>query len=194
MADMTGAYFVNPGDLEALAAELRSQGRKLVLTQGVFDLVHIGHSKYLQKAKELGDVLIVGVDSDAMTKKRKGNHRPIVPEKERVSMICSLRWVDFVTIRDEVDDLGSLVRKLTPDVFVISSSTKDTENFEQAIRQEHGAYCKQIVCLEPQAQTSTTARIRDIVESGSIDKMLDLSQDLENVFSKHNISFKINKN
>ena len=87
------------GSLESLAElaeHLRGIGLRLVLTSGSFDLVHLGHVKYLAKAKELGDVLIVGVDSDAKIRRRKGEDRPMVPQSERLEMLAHQRPVDVI--------------------------------------------------------------------------------------------------
>ena len=111
--------------LKGAVDTLRKDGRRIVLTQGVYDLIHEGHALYLEKAKAYGDVLVVGVDSDALTKLRKGPERPIVPEAERVRMLTHLRHVDLVTIRNVNDDLGTLIRLVRPDVLVVSESTRD---------------------------------------------------------------------
>ena len=78
----------------------REGGKKIVLTQGSFDLVHIGHARYLQKAKDHGDFLVVGIDSDAKIKARKGPDRPIVPEDERMEMLTHIKHVDLVVLKD----------------------------------------------------------------------------------------------
>src|SRR5579871_5634371 len=84
--------------LKDVIANLKQEGAKVVLTQGVYDLIHEGHARYLEAAKSYGDVLLVGVDSDELTKLRKGPNRPIVPQGERVTMLLHLRHVDLVTI------------------------------------------------------------------------------------------------
>jgi D-glycero-beta-D-manno-heptose 1-phosphate adenylyltransferase len=144
--------------------ELKDKGYKIALTQGVWDLIHEGHALYLEKAKSYGDVLIVGVDSDELTRERKGNSRPIVPQKERISMLLHLRHVDIVTIRELNQDIGSLIRLVSPDVLITSKSTSD---FTAKLKKEYEPYCKKIVTLSPQATTSTTARIRNITIDGA---------------------------
>jgi len=132
-------------------------GLKVVLTQGVYDLIHEGHARYLEKAKSLGDLLIVGVDTDELTRSRKGPTRPIVPEEERISMLVHLRHVDVVTLRHINHDIGYLIRIVKPDVMVFSKSTKDIP--AKDIR-EYKKYCGIIKVLPPQSTTSTSARIR----------------------------------
>ncbi len=150
--------------LSKILADLRKQGKKIVLTQGVYDLIHEGHALYLEKAKAYGDVLVVGVDSDELTRARKGPNRPIVPESERVKMLVHLRHVDIVTIRELKHDLGDLIRLVKPDVLITSFSTAD---FTTEMKKMYKDYCKKIVTLAPQATTSTTARIRNLTIEGA---------------------------
>lgn len=96
---------------------LRAAGKSLVFTNGVFDLLHVGHVRYLAEARSLGDALIVAVNSDAAVRKLKGEGRPLVPEAERAEILAALRQVDYVTIFDDVSP-RSLIAKLLPDVLV----------------------------------------------------------------------------
>lgn len=145
-----------------LVSSLKAAGQKIVLTQGTYDLVHDGHCEYLAKARAQGDVLIVGVDSDAKVKRRKGPQRPIVPEKERVNILTYLRAVDFVTIKNEDEEHLGLLRKIHPDVLVVSESTKDREFTKEKIA-ELEQFCGTVVVLPPQSVTSTSARLRRIM-------------------------------
>jgi rfaE bifunctional protein nucleotidyltransferase chain/domain len=88
-------------ELSSLGIRLRSEGKRVVFTNGCFDVLHVGHLRYLQDARELGDVLVVGVNTDAGVRRLKGPERPIVPEAERVEMLAGLRCVDYVTLFDE---------------------------------------------------------------------------------------------
>jgi rfaE bifunctional protein nucleotidyltransferase chain/domain len=152
-------------DQKALVKELKAQGLKIVLTQGVYDMLHEGHALYLEAAKARGDVLIVGVDSDELTRKRKGPNRPIVPQAERVKMLIHLRHVDVVTIREAKHDIGELIRLVQPDVLVTSSSTED---FKKDLADgKYNKYCGKVVILPPQATTTTTARIRNLTIEGA---------------------------
>jgi rfaE bifunctional protein nucleotidyltransferase chain/domain len=169
-------------DISKIANLLRKNNHKIVLTQGVWDLIHEGHAKYLQKAKALGDVLIVAVDTDEVVKHMKGPSRPIVPEKERVEMISHLKHVDIIVMKESKTDHGKLIRAIKPDVFVISQSTKsnyDNKKFIDGIREEHGNYCKKIVNLKPQSTTSTTARIRLLTIKGAEDLAMELHKVIE---------------
>lgn len=150
--------------LRSLVSSLKTLGMKVVLTQGVYDMIHEGHASYLEKAKSLGDILIVGVDSDELTKLRKGPKRPIVPQGERVNMLLHLRHVDLVTIKEVSHGIGDIIEIVRPDVMVFSSSTveitpTEIKGYEQ--------YCGEIVVLPPQAATTTTARIRNLTIEGA---------------------------
>ena len=87
--------------LHALLAPLRARGARIVFTNGVFDLLHLGHLRYLQQARTLGDLLVVGVNSDESTRHLKGPQRPLVPEAERAELLAALDCVDYVTIFGE---------------------------------------------------------------------------------------------
>ena len=126
------------------------------ITYGTFDLFHIGHAQYLERAKSLGDLLIVGVDSDAKVKERKGPHRPIVPEIERVQILSHCRHADVITLKGVNDPKNHLIKLVSPDILVVSKST----NHEDEEVDEKALYCGEIIVLEPQAETSTSAKLR----------------------------------
>jgi D-beta-D-heptose 7-phosphate kinase/D-beta-D-heptose 1-phosphate adenosyltransferase len=170
-------------DIGRIAALLRKNNYKIVLTQGVWDLIHEGHAQYLQKAKGLGDILIVAVDTDEVVKDRKGPTRPIVPESERVKMISHLKHVDLIVMKESKTDHGKLIRDIKPDVLVISESTKSNKegkSFLEEICEEHTPHCGEIVNLEPQSTTSTSARIRLLTIKGAE----DLASELQKVIEK----------
>ena len=113
---MTDKIFERETLQEKLHA-LRGGGKKIVFTNGCFDLLHIGHVRYLAAARAEGDVLVVGVNSDRSVRQIKGPGRPVVPANERAEVLASLACVDFVTLFDEPDPLVT-IRCLTPDVLV----------------------------------------------------------------------------
>lgn len=152
--------------LQAITKNLQDSGYKVVLTQGVYDLIHEGHGKYLERAKEQGDILIVGVDTTELTRKRKGDNRPVVPEAERLRMLSFLRSVDIITLRTlpaSEEDIDYLHKALRPDVFVMSTTTKD---FPLEKRKEIEQYVGRVEIFEPQAETSSSARIRRLMVDG----------------------------
>jgi rfaE bifunctional protein nucleotidyltransferase chain/domain len=151
-------------ELKQIVEQLKKTGYKIVLTQGVYDLIHEGHALYLEAARAHGDVLIVGVDSDELTRKRKGPERPIVPQGERLKMLVHLRHVDIVTLRELKHGIGDLIKLVKPDVLIVSQSTGD---FTKQQVKEYDKYCGKIVMLPPQATTSTSARIRILAIEGA---------------------------
>ncbi len=102
-------------EMTALAEAWRARGKIAVLANGAFDLLHVGHLRYLQGAKALGDVLVVAVNSDVSVRKAKGENRPVVPQAERAEMLCGLSCVDFVTVFDEAD-VRHIIAALKPAV------------------------------------------------------------------------------
>ena len=105
------------GSVLALVARTRERGGTIVFTNGVFDLIHPGHVRYLQAARRLGDVLVVGVNSDRSVRAIKGPSRPVNPEHERVEILCALGCVDAAVVFDEDTPLA-LIRQIQPDVLV----------------------------------------------------------------------------
>jgi D-beta-D-heptose 7-phosphate kinase / D-beta-D-heptose 1-phosphate adenosyltransferase len=95
--------------------DLKTKGKRIVFTNGCFDLLHIGHIRYLEKAKAFGDILVVGVNSDSSVRRLKGPKRPILPEEERAGILSGLGCVDYITIFDEIDPL-KLITSLQPNV------------------------------------------------------------------------------
>lgn len=104
-------------ELKAIVQKLKAHGKKVVFTNGCFDLLHRGHLHLLREAKRLGDLLIVAINSDASVKSIKGPGRPILPEGERAELISALEMVDYVTIFDEADPYN-LIKELKPNVLV----------------------------------------------------------------------------
>ncbi|MFH2013083.1 MAG: D-glycero-beta-D-manno-heptose 1-phosphate adenylyltransferase [Pseudomonadota bacterium] len=104
-------------DLKKVLEKLKEEGKKVVFTNGCFDLIHVGHTRYLEEAKKLGDILIVAVNSDQSVKAIKGDKRPLMPEEERAEVLSALQCVDLVVIFHEADPLN-LISLLKPDVLV----------------------------------------------------------------------------
>ncbi len=118
--DTDGLRLVPRAALSQLAATLRVKGKRIVTINGSFDLLHSGHLHILHEARQRGDVLIVGLNSDASVRSYKGPSRPIVPERQRAEMLLALRMVDYVHIFDEPDPIAFL-KELRPDVHVNGS-------------------------------------------------------------------------
>jgi D-beta-D-heptose 7-phosphate kinase/D-beta-D-heptose 1-phosphate adenosyltransferase len=103
--------------LRGILEDLKAKGKRIVFTNGCFDLLHIGHIRYLEDAKSLGDILVVGVNSDQSIRGLKGNNRPILPQEERTEILSSLGCVDYITVFDEADPL-EFISFLQPHILV----------------------------------------------------------------------------
>lgn len=110
-----------------LASGWRAQGKRLVLANGCFDLLHVGHVRYLQAARSLGDALMVGLNSDASVRRLKGPGRPVMPVAERAELVAAVRGVDAVVVFEE-DSADALIERLRPDVHA-----KGTDYTEQSV-------------------------------------------------------------
>ncbi len=157
--------FTDYKKMEQLVFHCRGLGLRIVLTQGTYDMVHIGHGRYLEEAKKRGDLLIVGVDSDKKVRHRKGPDRPVVPQGERLEMLTHLRSVDAVFLKELHHPKWTLIKTIRPDVLI---ATKETYNKAQL--KELKKYCKEVIVLEPRATTSTSAKIR-LLQIGTAKKL-----------------------
>ncbi len=105
------------GEMKSIVAGLKARGKKVVFTNGCFDILHVGHVRYLRRARRHGDILIVGLNTDRSVKQIKGEKRPIVPEKDRAEVLSALEFVDYVVLFDDPDPLR-LIESLRPSVLV----------------------------------------------------------------------------
>ncbi|HEX8772192.1 MAG TPA: D-glycero-beta-D-manno-heptose 1-phosphate adenylyltransferase [Pyrinomonadaceae bacterium] len=151
---------VSTKELRAERERLRAGGRRLVFTNGCFDVLHVGHVRYLTRARELGDALVVAVNSDRTVRELKGTGRPIVGQTERAEMLAALRAVDYVTIFDELSP-RSLIADVLPDVLVKGG---DYALDEIHGREEVEAAGGRVVALPFVEGTSTTGIIERIKE------------------------------
>lgn len=114
---MNKNIFKNFNDFNSVVNKLKSEKKKIVFTNGVFDIIHRGHVEYLTEAKSHGDILVVGLNSDSSVKIIKGDKRPIVSENDRAFVLASLKPVDYVVIFDE-DNPFNLISNILPDILV----------------------------------------------------------------------------
>jgi rfaE bifunctional protein nucleotidyltransferase chain/domain len=131
-------------------------GMNIVLTSGSFDILHEGHSMYLEAARGFGDFLIVGVDSDEKVRRRKGPTRPAVPEKERLRMVTHQRGVGLVTLKPADAPRWALIKAVRPDVLVTTAETYAPEE----IAELEAEWCGRVQVLDRMADVSTSARLR----------------------------------
>ena len=145
-------------ELKATVDRLKREGKKVVFTNGCFDILHAGHTRYLRDARKLGDALILALNSDSSVRSIKGPMRPIVPEAERAEVVASLDSVDYVTVFDELTPL-ELIEFLQPDVIVKGGdwAEKDIVGAE-AVRKWGGR-----VAIMPEIEGASTTNIIDKV-------------------------------
>lgn len=142
----------------------RNLGYKIVVTIGTWDMLHIGHLRYLNKAKSHGDILVVGVDSDKAVKFYKGPLRPIIPQEERMEMLSYQSCVDIITLIDDVDETKKwnyeLIKTVRPDIFIAVEDSYPQEQIK-----EIKLYCNEVIVLPRQAEkTSTSKTIQETVK------------------------------
>lgn len=163
---MPNSVIINSyAELPEVIKKYHSDNKTIVLTQGTFDMLHIGHARYLTEAKKYGDVLFVGVDSDEKVRQRKGPDRPVVPEAERTEMLTYLKSVDHVVLKPNEAEKWQLIKQMHPDVLIATQET-----YTDAEIAELEKLCGKVVVLEPMATTSTSAKIR-MVQIGAAKKM-----------------------
>jgi len=133
--------------LKSIVEELKNQNLKIVFTNGCFDIIHRGHIEYLNKAKKLGDVLIIGINSDSSIKKIKGDKRPIIPLYSRAYVLDNIKAVDFVVPFDEETPI-ELIKIIKPDVHVKGGDYKEEDLPEAEIVKSYGGEIKIIPLIE----------------------------------------------
>jgi len=147
-------------EMKSLRKKFKDEKKKIVFTNGVFDLVHAGHVDYLSKAKALGDILIVGLNSDSSVKRIKGDKRPLINQTERAFLLSNLKPVDFVVIFDEDTPL-ELIKELIPDILVKGADWSLDKIVGSDIVVDNGGEVKNIQFVNDQS----TSRIIDTILS-----------------------------
>lgn len=145
-------------ELVSIVEKLKQEGKRIVFTNGCFDIIHLGHVTYLKKAREYGDILIVGLNSDESVKDIKGDKRPVVPQEERAEVLSSIRYVDFVVIFPEPDPYNT-IEAIKPDVLV-KGGDWDIENIiGRDIVESRGG----TVCNIPYIEGSSSTNIINVI-------------------------------
>ena len=148
-------------ELIRVVEKLKSQNKKIVTTNGVFDILHLGHVRYLEGAKRLGDVLIVGVNSDSSVKQNKGDKRPINNEKSRIGVLAALESVDYSFLFNEKDPRKWL-EMLKPDIHVKAGDYKLSQIIEKGVVEKNGG---RIAMAKMLKGYSTTKLIKKILNA-----------------------------
>jgi len=155
----TARKIVDLNALRPLLDEQRSEGRKIVFTNGCFDILHAGHVDYLERAGNLGDFLAVGLNSDRSVRSIKGSSRPIVPQEQRARVLAALVFVDAVVCFDEPDPL-QLILEVRPDVLVKGADWPLDRIIGRAEVESFGGRVERIPLIETVSTSSIIERIR----------------------------------
>ena len=146
------AVFLDRADLAKRLDAERAAGRTIVLANGCFDLIHVGHVRYLEAAKREGDVLVVAINSDESVRRNKGDGRPLVPQDERAEVLAALRCVDFVTVFGEAT-ADDLIRALRPNVHAKGTEWRADNVPELATVRAVGG--RVAICGDPKTHSSS---------------------------------------
>lgn len=150
-------------DVAAFVSEQRARGKRIVFTNGVFDLLHPGHVRYLREARALGDLLIVGVNADESVRRNKGPGRPITPQDERAELLAALASVDAVVVFPE-DTPADIIRRVQPDILVKGADWPADQIVGRDTVEARGGRVV-LVPVEPgYSTTSIVERIRNALE------------------------------
>lgn len=152
---------MNRDEIRQIREKLKKENKKVVFTNGCFDILHSGHVDYLNKAKDMGDVLIVGINSDSSVKRIKGEKRPILSEKERAFIVSNLKSVDYVTFFYE-DTPKEIIEELIPDILVKGADWSIENIVGRDTVEAHGGEVKTIEFVNDQ---STSKIITKIIEN-----------------------------
>jgi len=138
-------------------SSLKKRGKRVVFTNGCFDIIHVGHVDYLSKARQLGDILVVGLNSDSSVRKIKGKGRPINKELDRAKVLSSLCFVDYVTIFNEATP-ENLIKKVKPDILVKGGDWKARDIVGSSFVKGYGGRIKRISFVKGYSTTSIIER------------------------------------
>ena len=147
-------------EIKKIRVQLKSEGKKVVFTNGVFDLIHSGHVDYLVKAKELGDVLILALNTDSSVKRIKGNKRPILEQNERAFIVSNLKPVDYVTFFEE-DTPAEIISDLIPDVLVKGADWAIDKIVGREVVEANGGEVKNIKFINEQSTSNIIKIIKE---------------------------------
>ncbi|OHA00967.1 MAG: hypothetical protein A3C11_01010 [Candidatus Sungbacteria bacterium RIFCSPHIGHO2_02_FULL_49_12] len=170
-----------PEVLARKLAAFRELKMKVGLTSGAFDMKHVGHERYLALAKQTCDVLVVGVDTDEKVRRRKGPHRPVVPEMERFEQVCHTRYADIVVPKGPDEPRWNLIKLVSPDVLIVSEREYADGDASGELQELVSSWGGKVELLPSQAETSTTARLRMLMVENLAQaetKMVELFQQL----------------
>ena len=156
---MTGKL-KNLSALARIVGNIKKRGQKVVFTNGCFDILHAGHVEYLSKARKMGDILVIGLNSDSSVKKLKGDNRPINNELDRARVLSALYFIDYVTIFNEKTP-ESLIKKLKPDYLVKGGDWNEEEIAGAGFVKSYGGKVRIVPFVDGYSTTSILKKIAD---------------------------------
>ncbi len=155
-------------NLKVIVEKERKKGRKIIFANGCFDILHVGHIRYLKEAKELGDLLIVAINSDSSAKRLKGDGRPVTPENERAEIVAAIEYVDYVIVFNE-PNVSNLLLTLKPDIHAKGTDyTEDSVPEADTVR----AYGGRVAITGDKKERSSTGVIERL-RNWEIEKLRD---------------------
>jgi D-glycero-beta-D-manno-heptose 1-phosphate adenylyltransferase len=156
-------------DLIVTLKFLRVSGKRIVFTNGCFDILHVGHVRYLGEARTKGDVLVLGLNSDVSVKSIKSDNRPVVSQDQRAEVLAGLACVDYITIFDEADPL-SLIQAIKPDVLVKGADWEETNIIGSDVVKAYGGEVVRIKLVPDISTSSIIQRILKLYGKGPADE------------------------
>lgn len=177
MSNLSNKIILDYKKLSKIINAYRVLNKKIVCTIGSWDMLHIGHLRYLKEAKEFGDILVVGVDSDKAIKIYKKNPiRPIIPQNERIEMLSYQTFVDYITLINDVNKKGcwkmGLIKAIRPDVFIASSG----ESYPVEQRKQIAKFCGKLKILPRQAKKTSSTKIIEKTLKKQLEYILNHTQ------------------
>jgi D-beta-D-heptose 7-phosphate kinase/D-beta-D-heptose 1-phosphate adenosyltransferase len=148
-------------DLARIAAALRARGKRIVFTNGCFDILHTGHVRYLRFAKAMGDCLVVAVNSDSSVRALKGKARPLNAQSDRAEVLAALSSVDYITIFNELTPL-KIIRRIKPDILVKGGDWKVKDMVGSSFVRSYGGRTKSLPFVKGFSTTAIVKKIRSL--------------------------------
>ncbi len=152
-------------ELAGICREQRSRGKRIVFTNGCFDILHRGHADYLYQARQKGDLLLVGLNSDDSVQRLKGPGRPFTPGQDRAYLLASLQFVDYVCLFEEDTPL-ELIRALQPDVLIKGGDYQTDQIVGREIVEARGGVVETIPLVQGRSTTNVIAKIAELARQG----------------------------
>jgi rfaE bifunctional protein nucleotidyltransferase chain/domain len=151
--------------IKTIVARLKSRRKKVVFTNGCFDILHVGHIRYLRKARSLGDLLVVGLNTDRSVRQIKGEKRPIVPQNERAEVLAALEFVDYVVFFDEPDPFV-LIEKVRPTILVKGADWPKDKIIGRDVVEKAGGRVVRIPLVPGVSSTGVIEKIIQVYAAG----------------------------